>query len=119
MWMQKARGAEATEAPDTLIEQLTSCSGVVPEADLSRGETLLLAAVRHARGAAIEKERRSMRFNFFNKRGFAFAVAGALALGTVGAVGASGGVSDVAGNVGDVLAALNVTDRTPDAAGIW
>jgi hypothetical protein len=116
MWVSK-RYASRTSDDDRVVERLRATLPVVPETDLWRGEAKLLAAVRRCRDARTElsKEQRSMRFAF-SKKAFALTAAGVLALGAAGAVGASGGVSDAAGNVGDVLAALHVTDRTPDVA---
>ena len=85
----------------------------LPLPDLSRGRDRLMAEVRRCRTS--REERPAMRFSL-SRKSFAFAAAGLLAVGAIGTVGTSGGVSDVAGNVGDVLAALNVTDRTPDVA---
>jgi hypothetical protein len=96
------------------VERLFATPTPVPEADLSRGQERLMAALWHAR-TSVKGERPAMHISL-SRKGFAFASAGLLAVGAVGTVGASGGVSDAAGNVGDVLAALHVTDRTPDVA---
>ncbi len=46
------------------------------------------------------------------KRTIAVAGAAVILMGAAATVGAAGGVSDVAGNVDDVLAALQITDRS-------
>ena len=56
-----------------------------------------------------------MLIRLFRSRAVAVAGAAVILVGAVATVGAAGGVSDVAGNVDDVLAALQITDRMPSA----
>ena len=55
--------------------------------------------------------------HLLNKRTIATAGAALILVGAAATVGAAGGVSDVAGNVEDVLDALHITDRTSVVAG--
>ena len=116
MWLHR-RPAKDSAGDDALIEKLLATPTPFPEPDLWRSEARLLAEVRRCQQAraGARKERRGMPF-VLTRKGFTLAAAGVLALGAASTAGASGGVSDAAGNVGDVLAALHVTDRTPDAA---
>lgn len=118
MWVLRfRRHFDQTAADDSLAAHLTLSAHTPPAPDLTRGQTRLLDEVRRRRLALTNKgqARRTMPFTF-GKKEFAVATAGVLALATVGVVGASGGVSDAAGDVGDVLAALHITDRAPDSA---
>ncbi len=49
----------------------------------------------------------------FRKRALAVAGAAVILVGAAATAGAAGGVSDVTGNVDDIFAALQITDRTP------
>ena len=49
----------------------------------------------------------------FRKRALAVAGAVVILVGAAATAGAVGGVSDVTGNVDDIFAALQITDRTP------
>jgi hypothetical protein len=79
-----------------------------------RAKLLSLLAEKRIRQT---REETPMIQKLLQKRTAAFAGAAVLLVGAALSAGAApGGVSDVAGNVQDVLAALNITDRTPDAA---
>lgn len=112
------------EADRKVIAHLTRLASVVTEpeqpASAQRAQLLQLVAQK---GSQTREEKtpmiRQLRAKCGIRLGRTFALAGVallLAGGALTASAATGGVSDVAGNVHDVLAALHVTDRTPDEA---
>jgi hypothetical protein len=108
--------SEDTSDDSALIERLQSLTSSLQPGQVEAGRERLLRAVAERRAASSPRERTTPLALMLGRKRLALVAAGVLAIGTAGAVGASGGVSDAAGNVNDVLAALHVTDRTPDVA---
>ena len=106
--------SQAFEADQELITRLTQLAAQAEPADPALQRATLLARV--ARKKSQPEEEIPMIRQLLQKRTVAVVAAATLLLGGAVGVGATGGVSDVAGNVADVLAELNITDRTPDAA---
>ena len=106
---------QAFENDQKLIAQLTQLSASAAPSDPSLERGKLLSRVAELKSAEPTMEVPIMR-KMLQKR--TLAAFGAVVVLVAGAatVGASGGVSDAAGNVGDVLAALNIIDKTSDEA---
>ena len=118
---ESSRVAEADEpsrqafaADEKLIAQMTRLAAQTEPNETSLARATLLARV--ARKKSHSEEEMPMIRQLFQKRTIAVAAAATLLLGAAVTVGAAGGVSDVAGNVADVLDELNIIDRTPDQA---
>ena len=105
---------EMFEADQQLTGQLSQMASSMQELDPSSERETLLSRVAEQKSLR-QTEKVPMLKQLFQKRTMAMAGAAVLALGAVATVGAAGGVSDVAGSVNDVLAALQITDRGPDA----
>ena len=106
----------AFAADEQLIQQLGRLADRSGPAHPAIGRATLLTQVARKKSCARDEERTPMIGRLLTGRALALlATAGIFAGGAV-TVGASGGVSGAAGNVNDVLAALHVTDRTPNQA---
>lgn len=115
MWRTKLPNDMPDDAD--LIEALRSASQSLQPYHVEEGRERLLRAVAEQRAATRRTQKASPMFDLLlGRKRLALVAAGVLAVGAASAVGASGGVSDAAGNVNDVLAALHVTDKTPDVA---
>ena len=106
---------QAFEDDQNLIDQLTQLSASAAPSDPSLERGKLLSRVAELKSAESTVEVPIMR-KILQKRTLAAVGAAVILVAGAATVGATGGVSDVAGNVGDVLAALNITDKTPDEA---
>lgn len=115
--MRRSRRTTDMSDDTALIERLLAAGQSVQPGHAEEGRERLLRAVAQRRATSRPWKERTPVFDLLlGKKRLAFIAAGVLAVGAAGAVGASGGVSDAAGNVNDVLAALNITDKTPDVA---
>ena len=107
---------ETFEADRELTGQLTQLAASVQPIDASPEREALLARVREKKSLQVEKGLPVFK-RLLNTRTLVAAGAAVLLLGAAATVGASGGVSEVAGSVNDVLAALRITDKGPDGEG--
>jgi hypothetical protein len=105
------------EADREFTARLARLAARIEPTDPSAQRAQLLALVVRKRSQTKKEERPPMR-RLLQKKTVALAGAAALLVSATATVGAAGGVSEVAGNVQDVLAALSVTDRTPAEADI-
>ena len=105
---------ETFEADQELTSQLSQLAASVQPIDASLKREALLARVRERKSLQVEERLPAFR-QLFQKRTLVAGGAAVLLLGAAATVGASGGVSDVAGNVEDVLEALQIMDKGPDA----
>ncbi|MCH8948991.1 MAG: hypothetical protein IIB87_01275 [Chloroflexi bacterium] len=106
---------QAFEDDQKLIAQLTQLSASAAPSDPSPERGKLLSRVAEMKSAEAAMEAPIMR-KILQMRTLAAVGAAVVLVAGAATVGASGGVSDAAGNVGDVLAALNIIDKTPDEA---
>jgi hypothetical protein len=106
-----------SEADQDMMRSLIGLAGRLepPAATDHRAQFLIL--VDRARGTATP-EARPVLPQAGKKRLLVLAGAAVLATAAATGVSAAGRVSEVTGNVQDVLEALNITDRTPDAADV-
>lgn len=117
MWRSRLpESPEDTSGDAALIERLQSAGLSLQPGHVEESRERLFLAVAQQRAASRPVKERAVFDLLLGKKRLALVAADVLAIGAVGAVGASGGVSDAAGNVNDVLAALNITDKTPDVA---
>ena len=106
---------QAFENDQKLIAQLTQLSASAAPSDPSPERGKLLSRVAELKSAEAAMGVPIMR-KMLQMRTLAALGAAVVLVAGAATVGASGGVSDAAGNVGDVLAALNIIDKTPDEA---
>ena len=106
---------QAFEDDQKLIAQLTQLSASAAPSDPSPERGKLLSRVAELKSAEAAMEAPIMR-KILQMRTLAAIGAAVVLVAGAATVGASGGVSDAAGNVGDALAALNIIDKTPDEA---
>ncbi len=99
---------EMFEADQELTGQLTQLAASVQPIDAPPEREALLARVREKKSLPVEKGLPVFK-QLLNTRALLAAGAAVLLLGAAATVGASGGVSEVAGNVEDVLGALQIT----------
>ena len=107
---------ETFEADRELTGQLTQLAASVQLIDASPEREALLARVREKKSLQVEKELPMFK-QLLQKRTLVAAGAAVLLLGAAATVGAAGGVSNVAGNVEDVLETLRIMDKGPDGEG--
>ncbi len=106
----------AFAADRRLMRQLGRLAAASAPVNPAIGRATLLAAVARERDHLQDRERRPAIGRLLTGRALALVATAGIFAGGAAAVGASGGVQNAAGNAGDVLAALHVTERTPDQA---
>ncbi|MCH8816085.1 MAG: hypothetical protein IH957_13535 [Chloroflexi bacterium] len=99
---------EMFEADQELTSQLSQLAASVQPIDAPPEREALLARVREKKSLPVEKGLPVFK-QLLNTRTLVAAGAAVLLLGAAATVGASGGVSEIAGNVEDVLDALQIT----------
>jgi len=106
-----------SEAEAALISRLQALMASPDPQRAGEGRARLLSEVASRRNSSPQSSQRTPVLDLLlGRKRLALAAIAVVALGAAGAVGASGGVNDSAGNVGAVLDALHITDRTPDQA---